>query len=108
ANMIVRTTMAGLVGMDSPYPPGGTVELSSFLENSAKIATTNTLTEGALRQLQAMMRQMQFDGTLSNDFLAQEALNFLQKVVIQALMDTDEWLRGQALVYGLLNWTFNK
>lgn len=108
SNMIVRTTMAGLVGMDSPYPPGGTVELSSFLENSAKIAISNTLTEGVLRQLQALLRQMQYDGTLSNDFLQREALNFLNKVIIQALMDTDEWLRGQALIYGLINWTFNK
>lgn len=108
SNMIVRTTMAGLVGMDSPYPPGGTVEVSSFLENSAKIATQNTLTEGALRQLQALLREMQYMGNLSNDFLANEALNFLNKVIIQALMDTDEWLRGQALVNGAINWTFNK
>lgn len=108
SNMIVRTTMAGLVGMDSPYPPGGTVEISTFLEQSAKIAVTNTLTEGALRQIQALLQQMQYNGTLSNEFLANEALNFLQKVVIQAMMDTDEWLRGQALVYGLINWTFNK
>jgi hypothetical protein len=108
SNMIVRTTMAGLVGMDSPYPPGGTVEVSSFLEKSAKIAISNTLTEGALRQLQAIMRQMQIDGGLSNDFLQREALNFLQKVIVQALLDTDEWLRGQALVYGLINWTFNQ
>jgi len=108
SNMIVRTTMAGLVGMDSPYPPGGVVEVSSFLEKSAQLAISNTLTEGALRQLQALMRQMQVDGTLSNDFLQREALNFLQKVIIQALLDTDEWLRGQALVYGLINWTFNQ
>lgn len=108
ANMIVRSTMAGLVAMDSPYPPGGTVEVSSFLEKSAKIAISNTLTEGALRQLQALMRQMQVDGQLSNDFLQREALNFLQKVIIQALLDTAEWMRGQALIYGKIDWTFNK
>jgi hypothetical protein len=94
--------------MDSPYPPGGVVEASTFLEQSAKIATENTLTEGALRQLQNLMREMQYNGTLSNDFMINEALNFQQKVIIQALLDTSEWLRGQALVYGLINWTFNK
>lgn len=108
SNMTVRSTMAGLVGMDSPYPPGGVVELSTFLEQSAKTAIENTLTEGALRQLQNLMREMQYNGTLSNDFMVNEALNFLQKVIMQALMDTSEWLRGQALVYGLINWTFNK
>lgn len=108
ANMIVRSTMAGLVAMDSPYPPGGTVEVSSFLEKSAKIAISNTLTEGALRQLQALMREMQANGQLSNDFLQREALNFLQKVIIQALLDTAEWMRGQALIYGKIDWTFNQ
>lgn len=108
ANMIVRTTMAGLTGMDSPYPPGGTVEVSAFLERTAKLAVTNTLTEGALRQLQEFMLHMQATGALSNDFLQQEALNFLQKVVIQSLLDRDEWLRGQALVYGEIDWTFNQ
>ncbi len=107
-NMTVRSTMAGLVSMDSPYPPGGVVEASTFLEQSAKTAIENTLTEGALRQLQNLMREMQYSGTLSNDFMINEALNFQQKVIIQALLDTSEWLRGQALVYGLINWTFNK
>lgn len=108
ANMIVRSTMAGLVGMDSPYPPGGTVEISSFLENTAKIAITNTLPEQAMRELQQLMLQFQVNGTLTNDYLQREALNFLQKVVIQSLLDTSEWLRGQALVYGALNWSFNQ
>lgn len=108
ANMIVRTTMAGLTGMDSPYPPGGAVEVSTFLERSAKLAISNTLTEGALRQLQALMRQMQVDGTLTNEYLQREALNFLQKVIIQAMLDRAEWLRGQALVYGKIDWTFNQ
>jgi len=107
SNMIVRATMAGLTGMDSPYPPGGTVEVSTFLEQSAKIATENTLTEGALRQLQGLMRQMQYTGNLSNDFLVNEALNFLNKVIMQSMMDTSEWLRGQALFYGAINWAFN-
>lgn len=108
ATMIVRTTMAGLVGMDSPYPPGGTMEIGTFLENAAKIGVSNTLTEGALRQLQSLLREMMLNGGGGNEFLVNEALNFLNKVIIQAMLDTDEWLRGQALVYGLINWTFNK
>jgi hypothetical protein len=108
ANMMVRTTMAGLVAMDSPYPPGGTVQIEKFLEQSAKLGITNTLTEEALRQLQMMMLQLQSTGQLTNDFLQREALNFLQKVIIQGMLDAAEWLRGQALVTGAINWTFNQ
>lgn len=108
ANMLVRSTMAGLVAMDSPYPPGGNVEVSTFLENSAKLGITSTLTEQAMRQLQTLLRLMQFDGTLSNDFLQKEALNFVQKVIVQAQLDRAEWMRGQALVFGRLDWAFNQ
>ncbi len=107
SNMIVRSTMAGLVGMDSPYPPAGSVEISSFLENSAKLGIESTLTEGALRHLQDIMLRMQATGTMTNDYLQREALNFLQKIIIQGQLDRAEWLRAQAIVYGLINWTFN-
>lgn len=108
ANLVVRTTMSGLVGMDSPYPPGGTVQVDKFLEQSAKMAISNTLTEETLRALMTMMQALMATGQMSNDFLQREALNFLQKVIIQGMLDTAEWLRGQALVYGLINWTFNQ
>lgn len=104
--MIVRSTMAGLVGMDSPYPPTGIVELSTFLEKSAKVANNVTLTEQALREIQAMLAQVQLGGGNTNDRMIDEALNFLNKVVIQPHMDTFEWLRGQALLDSL-NWVFN-
>jgi hypothetical protein len=108
SEMVVRSTMAGLVGMDSPYPPGATVEIGSFLEQSAKLAISSNLNEASLRRLQSMLRQMQYNGTLSNDFLAREALNFFNKVVVQAQLDRAEWMRGQALSTGMLNWTFNQ
>lgn len=107
-NMTVRSTMAGLVGMDSPYPPGGVVEVSTFLEQSAKMAIDVALTEGALRQIQEMLAQVMMNGGSSQEALSQEALNFLNKVILQALMDRAEWLRGQALITGAIDWTFNK
>jgi hypothetical protein len=106
-NMTVRTTMAGLVGMDSPYPPGGMVEMSSFLENSAKMAIDVPLHERTLRAIQEMLNQLAMGGGNAKEALSQEALNFLQKVIVQALLDRTEWLRGQALVTGAINWVFN-
>lgn len=106
--MTVRTTMAGLVGMDSPYPPGGAVEVSEFSENTAKVANQVTLPEHTLRKLQAMLMQLQLSGQPTVQVIQTEALNFLQKVVIQAHLDTAEWLRAQALVGGAINWTYNQ
>lgn len=108
ANMIVRSTMAGLVGMDSPYPPGGQVEVSTFLQSSAKLGISANISEEAMRQIQALLLQMQYTGTLTNAFLETEALNFMEKVIVQGQLDRAEWLRGQALVNGQIDWTFNQ
>lgn len=107
-NMTIRATMAGLVAMDSPYPPGGLVESSEFHEQTAKIANEVSLSEQALRTLQDFMLRMGLGGTGTTEALAKEALNFLDKVILQPHMDTAEWLRGQALVFGAIDWTFNR
>lgn len=105
--MTIRPTMAGLVGMDSPYPPGGLVDISTFMEQTAKIANDIGLSEKALRELQALL-QMTAGSTEANaKTLAEEALNFLNKVVVQAHLDTFEWMRGQALATGAINWVMN-
>lgn len=108
ATMTIRATMAGLVGMDSPYPPGGAVEVSTFLEESAKIGNEVTLNEQTLRLLQDMVIRMALANEPTNEVAAREALNFLDKVIIQPHLDTAEYLRSEALVMGAINWTFNK
>lgn len=106
-NMIVRSTMAGLVGMDAHYPPGGMVEASTFLENTAKIAVEVAMTEGQLRQIQEFLIRMRLDGQPTDDAARDQILNFAEKVVIQPLLDRGEWLRGQAICTGAINWSFN-
>jgi hypothetical protein len=106
-NMLVRTTMAGMVGMDSPYAPGGVVEMGKFLERAAKLAIDVPLNEVALRELQELFRRLNLSESATNERLQEEALNFYQKVVVQAHFDAMEWLRGQALSTGALSWTFN-
>lgn len=105
-NMTVRSTMAGLVGMDSPYPPTGVIEASTFSEQVAKVANHVPLSEAALRQLQAIAASRSAAGQTPLD-MAQEVLNFLDKVIIQAHLDTAEYLRSEALVYGAISWAFN-
>lgn len=108
AAMTVRSAMAGLVGMDSPYPPTGMVELSTFLERSAKIANQVVMSEEALRTLQEMMLFLSASGTSTNERMVEEVLNFTNAVIIQPHLDTAEWLRGQALATGAIAWTFGQ
>jgi hypothetical protein len=103
----VLATMASMVAMDSPYAPGGAVETSRFLEETAKLGIHPKLSERALRQIQEIISQRGLAGSARTEFLANEALNFLDKVVLQGMMDRDEWLRGQCLINGALDWTFN-
>lgn len=107
ASMTIRSTMAGLVGMDAPYPPTGVIEASTFNEQIAKVANWVPLSEQALRELQAIV---QAGGVVNptTDFLQTEVLNFLNKVIVQPHLDTAEYMRGEALVAGALTWTFNK
>lgn len=112
AFITIRTTMAGLAGQSSPYPPSGAMEISTFLEKSAKVANEVALEEGALRQIQEILTRMAlqamgtgrtFDSTPQ---MVQEALNFYDKLVVQAHTDTAEWLRSQALRLGKVDWQY--
>lgn len=105
-NMTIRSTMAGLVGMDSPYPPGGYVEASEFIEKLAKVANEVTLNEKTQRMLQERVNYLRLSGQTATRALAEEVLNFINKVILQPHFDTAEWLRGQALVKGAISWTF--
>src|SRR5258705_6150951 len=49
--MTIRPTMAGLAATDGPYPPGGFVDISEVLAQSAKIANTVTLPAMTLREI---------------------------------------------------------
>jgi hypothetical protein len=105
--MVIRSIMAGLVGMSSPYPPGAMMEASTFLAKTGKIANKVTLEEEALRQIQQILRQNGFTGLARKEFLANEVLNFMEKVIVQGHMDTAEWLRSKCLFAGAIDWTFN-
>jgi len=105
--LTVRPTMAGMSGMDSPYPPSGSVDISTFLERSAKISNEVTFPEETLRELQRLVRQAEVNGGSGKEQVVENLLNFTEKVLVQAHIDTFEWLRGQALCFGEINWTFN-
>ncbi|MDZ7658074.1 major capsid protein [Fodinibius sp.] len=101
-NMIIRSTMAGAVGMDSDFPEGGVITASEFLQSTSKFGNAVTIPEKALRKIQ----QLQQSG--SNIDMVQEAINFIDKLLIQPHMDTFEYLRGQILTTGKIDWKFNK
>jgi hypothetical protein len=108
-SMTVRATMAGLVGMDSPYPEGGSIEITTFSEETAKIANRVRLPEKAMRDLHEFLRRLTDQTPTSiTKAIQTEALNFVDKMIVQPHLDTFEYLRGQALVAGQIDWTFGK
>lgn len=106
--MTVRSTMAGLVGMDSPYPPGGAVEVTGFSEQVPKTALHVDMPEKNLRDLHELLRTTRDAGGETNTVAMQQAFNFFNKVIVQGQLDVSEWLRAQALLTGGIDWTFNK
>lgn len=105
-SMTIRATMAGLVGMDSNYPETGFAESEEFAKKVAKIANRSRLPEKLLRELQELLLRLNGNGT--TQAIQDTALNFLDKIIVQAHLDTMEWLRGQALFTGKIDWTFGK
>jgi hypothetical protein len=104
-NMTVTATMAQMVGMDSPYPPGGAMGGGTFSEQTAKVAQDIPLNEATIRELHALLQSVGGDGT--DEIARNTVLNFVDKVLGQAQLDTAEWLRGQALTTGGLDWLSN-
>lgn len=106
--MKVRTIMAGLVGMDSPYPEQSAITLETFSENVAKIANSLTMPEKMIRDLYSLMQERLNRGGSTKETIAEVILNFMDKVIVQAHIDRAEWLRAQALTTGTIDWTFNQ
>jgi hypothetical protein len=106
ASMKIRSTMAGLVAMDSPYPKGGAIEMSDFHERIAKFAIEMNFTEASQRKLQEIAMQILGRGGNPISTIIQNLLNFTDKLLVQPQLDSAEYLRGRALQNGAISWTF--
>lgn len=107
STMTIRTTMAGLSGMDSKYSPGGAAEVSEMSGKTGKITVTSELPEQFLRQLQNLLLRLTATAQSTDQAIQQTGINFVNKVIVQAILDREEWLKGQALFTGALDWEFN-
>lgn len=107
STMSIRTTMAGLTGMDSKYTSGGAAETSEAVGKTGKIAITAELPEQFLRQLQNLLLRLTAQNRSTQESIQDTGLNFVNKIIVQAILDREEWLKGQALFTGALDWTFN-
>lgn len=100
----VITTMAGETGMDSPYAPVGSMELTAEQKPIAKFTAFSVLGEKDQRDLVEMVNQIRLGNVPGNvqnysrDFL----LNWLRKVIAQSFTDRNEAMRGEALTTGQL------
>lgn len=109
ASMTIRSTMAGLVPMDSPLPPTGNAEGRQFMEKIAKIGNKVVFSEQAQRELQAEIIRLQLAGGGSTlQTMIGEVLNFTNKLIIQPHRDTRRYMKAVALTTGKLEWAFNR
>lgn len=106
-SMIVRSTMAGAVGMDSVDPEGGAMDISAFMEEIAKIGISARLQEQTLIELQERAKNLLLSGGTTSALAVQVVLNFVNKLLLQPHYDRREWLRAQALFLGEIDWQFN-
>jgi len=105
-SLTVRPTMAGVTGMDAPYAPSGHMDFTTFLERTAKITNEVSFPEKALRELQRTVRTLDVNSAQAKEQVVESVMNFTAKVLVQAHIDTAEYLRGQALQYGKIDWSF--
>lgn len=105
-SMTIVATMAGLVGMDSTYPPGGATKAEKWSEGTAKTALEIRLPEDTIRELHALAVALGQQAN-SNEVAVNTILNFQDRILSQSQFDTSEWMRGKVLSTGKLQWTFN-
>ena len=108
--MEVRSVMAGHVGMDSAYPQGSAIQLSTYGHKTAKLAQSIQLDEAPARNLQKLLTLAQAGQTTGRsvqDFMGEAGLNLYTKGIVQSLDDSAEYLTLQALTRGKIDWTFN-
>lgn len=107
--MVVRATMAGMVGMDSKYPEGGVIDMNTFREQIAKLAIQQNFSERTRRHLREVVERMALQGQAGQSSVAviNTLLNFVNKLLLQPHWDRIEYLVGQVLFLDQINWRFN-
>ncbi len=107
-SMRITPTMAGLSGMDARYAQVGAIDARTFMERTAKLTASVPLTENALREIYAFSQALSGQGGDVRGWLRGEIEAIFNNVVMQAQLDTMEWLRGQALSEGTgINWRYD-
>lgn len=109
AGIVVRATMAAAVGMDSKYPEGGVMDVSTFREQIAKLGIQVNLSERTKRELRETTERMVLQGEQGRvaGVVVQTVLNFINKLLLQPHWDRIEWLCGQVLFLDEIDWRFN-
>jgi hypothetical protein len=110
-NIKVKGTLAPTIGMDSPFPEGGFVGMSSLEEMTAKFGMSVTLSEGILRELQKMLDALSLGrGGIGNreQMITNTVINFVQEMIVRPHDDQREWMRCQALTEGIIKQMSNR
>lgn len=103
-SMTIKSTMSRLVGMDSPYPRGGAFSATSFEHKIAKTAIEMPFPEEYLRELREAVNDLMNNTQDDHELVLETMFNFTNKLLIQPLLDTAEWMRAQSIITGEIDW----
>jgi hypothetical protein len=116
-SMRIYATMAGQLPMDTTPPPIGAIEAATFNEKTTKIGGMMHFPEERLRALQEWAAYNSAQGiqdglsigaiqALQSERIVNSLLGF-SDILLKSMWDTFEFLRGQALTLGMLDWQYN-
>lgn len=130
--MTITPTILGDVSMDTPYPPMGVMEAATFFEKIGKFAGMMFFNEEQQKELLDIINGLRIESSMDRrdgfgDINTQFNMvretgradgNTINGARINAVLgisnsiqkshwDTREYLRGEALTEGLINYTFN-
>lgn len=102
--MKIITTAAVETAMDSPYAPVGGIEFNAFQKPTAKWTATTLMTEEMQRRIQERITNIRAGVITGNtlEYIRNTVVNWLDKVIRQAVADAHELMRGEALTTGQL------
>jgi hypothetical protein len=111
-NIKVTGTLAPTIPMDTPFPEGGFIGMSTLTGSTAKFGLSVTLPEKTLRDLRGQLDAIQLGragaGASKIDLLTRTLINFITEMIVRPHEEQREYMRMQAITEGKIKVTSNR
>jgi hypothetical protein len=102
-------SVASAVPMDTPFPEGGFLGISTLEGNTIKLGLSVTLPEAVQRRVRELLDQLQLGRVTGSAeaILGNAAINFVQDMIVRPHDDMREYLKARAISEGIVNFKSN-